>query len=50
MEPWTAEDFRAFFNERAAIMEYDGGLLRHEAETRAQIETNAERKRQKEQG
>lgn len=26
------------YEERAAIMEYDGGLIRHEAETRAYME------------
>jgi hypothetical protein len=31
----TAENWRAFFDERAAIAEFDGGLPRHEAESRA---------------
>jgi hypothetical protein len=29
---WTVADWKAFFNERAGIAEYDGGLSRHEAE------------------
>ncbi len=32
---WTAEDWRAHFDERAAIAEHDGGLPRPEAERRA---------------
>lgn len=32
---WNADDWRAFFNERAAIAEHDGGLSRPEAEARA---------------
>ena len=32
---WSAEDWRVFFDERAAIAEFDGGLLRTEAEARA---------------
>jgi hypothetical protein len=32
---WDTEDWRAFFEERAAIFEYDGGLPRHEAEVTA---------------
>ena len=32
---WSAEDWRAFFNERAGIAEFDGGLSRAEAEARA---------------
>lgn len=32
---WTAEDWRAFFDERAAVAEFDGGLCRSDAEARA---------------
>jgi hypothetical protein len=32
---WTADDCQAFFVERAAIAEFDGGLPRREAEVRA---------------
>ena len=32
---WTAEDWRAFFDERAAIAEFDGRLSRPQAEARA---------------
>ena len=32
---WSAEDWRVFFDERAAIAEFDGGLLRTEAEAHA---------------
>jgi len=32
---WTAEDWQAFFDERAGIAEFDGGLPRPEAEARA---------------
>jgi hypothetical protein len=32
---WSAEDWRLFFEERAAIAEFDGGLSRTEAEARA---------------
>ncbi len=32
---WDAEDWGAFFDERAAIAEHDGGLRRAEAEARA---------------
>ena len=32
---WSAEDWRAFFDERAGIAEFDGGLPRSEAEARA---------------
>jgi hypothetical protein len=32
---WSVRDWRAYFHERAAIGEYDNGLLRHEAETLA---------------
>lgn len=31
-------DWRIEFEERAAILQYDGGLTRHEAETKALIE------------
>jgi hypothetical protein len=32
---WSAEDWRSFFEERAAITEFDGGLSRTEAEAQA---------------
>ncbi len=32
---WTAEEWQAFFDERACITEFDGGLPRPEAEARA---------------
>lgn len=32
---WSAEDWQAYFDERACIAEYDGGLPRPEAEVRA---------------
>ena len=32
---WSGEDWRAFFDERAGIAEFDGGLLRDQAEARA---------------
>jgi hypothetical protein len=32
---WSAEDWQDFFHERAGIAEFDGGLPRPEAETRA---------------
>lgn len=32
---WSAEDWQVFFDERAGIAEFDGGLGRSEAETRA---------------
>ncbi len=32
---WVAEDWRAFFEERAGIAEFDGGLSRADAEKRA---------------
>ena len=32
---WSAEDWQAFFDERAGIAEFDGGLPRAEAEARA---------------
>jgi hypothetical protein len=32
---WLAEDWRAFFDERAGIVEFDGGLPRAEAEAHA---------------
>ena len=34
-EGWSVRDWRAFFDERAAIAEFDGGLGRLEAERRA---------------
>jgi len=32
---WSAEDWRLFFEERAAVAEFDGGLPRSEAEAQA---------------
>ncbi len=32
---WSGEDWRAFFEERAGIAEFDGGLSRDQAEARA---------------
>ena len=32
---WSAEDCQVLFEERAAILEFDGGLLRTEAEAQA---------------
>ena len=32
---WSAEDWQVFFDERAGILEFDGGLPRAEAEARA---------------
>ena len=32
---WSAEDWQVFFDERAGIAEFDGGLLRPEAESQA---------------
>jgi hypothetical protein len=32
---WSGEDWQAFFNERAAIAEFDGGLPRPQAEAQA---------------
>jgi hypothetical protein len=34
-EPWSIEDWRALYDERAGIAEFDGGLPRSEAETLA---------------
>jgi hypothetical protein len=35
IQPWDPVDWRAFFEERAAIAEFDGGTTRAEAEARA---------------
>jgi hypothetical protein len=35
MEPWDAKDWQAYFDEKAAISEFDGGQLRGAAETTA---------------
>jgi hypothetical protein len=32
---WSADDWQAFFDERAGITEFDGGLSRAEAEAQA---------------
>ena len=37
---WGEEDWTAFHDERAGIMEFDGGLARAEAETQARDETD----------
>jgi hypothetical protein len=37
---WTDEDWQALFDERAAIMEFDGGLAREEAEEAAASEVS----------
>lgn len=37
---WSAEDWQALYDERAAIMEFDGGLPRSEAEARAAEEVS----------
>jgi hypothetical protein len=34
-DSWSGEDWRAFFDERAGIAEFDGGLPRQQAEVRA---------------
>src|SRR4029453_17284667 len=34
-DKWSAEDWQAFFDERAGIAEYDGGRSRQEAEALA---------------
>jgi hypothetical protein len=34
-DPWSAEDWQAYFGERAGIAAFDGGLPRPEAEARA---------------
>lgn len=43
--PWGAEDWDYAFHERAAILEYDGGHDRAEAERLARIEITAMRRR-----
>ena len=35
LDAWSAEDWQAFFEERAAIFEFDGGLPRPQADARA---------------
>lgn len=40
---WDAEDWDHFFNERAAIAEYDGGLSRPDAERLAHFHCHVER-------
>jgi len=37
--PWSPADWQAFYDERAAVLEFDGGLSRAEAEARALAET-----------
>jgi hypothetical protein len=36
---WDEQDWHDFFEERAAILEYDGGYSRHAAEETAALET-----------
>ena len=40
---WTGEDYAMFHEERAAILEYEHGVPRPEAEARAREQTDAER-------
>ena len=40
---WTGEDYEMFYEERAAILEYEHGVPRHEAEARAREQMTAER-------
>jgi hypothetical protein len=42
---WDEEDWQAAFEERAAILEYDAGLPRLEAEARAVEQIEAQRRR-----
>ena len=42
---WTGEDWAAFYEERAAILEHDQGMMRLEAEILAHEQTEAERAR-----
>jgi hypothetical protein len=37
IEPWDSADWQAYFDERAAIEEFDGGLVRGDAEARAYV-------------
>jgi hypothetical protein len=37
--PWTPDDWRSFYEERAAIREFDGGYARRAAEILAMNET-----------
>ena len=39
---WSVEDWQALFDERAGILEFDGGLSRTEAEARAHAWRSAE--------
>jgi len=41
VDGWSAEDWWAFFGERAAIAEFDGGLSRSKAEAQAIAEVMA---------
>ena len=43
--PWDADDWDYAFAERAAILEYDGGHVRAEAERLARIEITAMKRR-----
>ena len=44
VDPWVAEDYLAFFNERAGIAEHDAGLAWASAERKAYEETAVSRK------
>ena len=35
LDGWSAQDWQAYFDERAGIVEFDGGLPRAEAEAQA---------------
>ena len=39
MIDWTEADYREFYEERAGIAEFDGGLTRADAEAQARRET-----------
>lgn len=45
---WDREDWRAFYEERAAIREYDGGYKRQVAETLARADVIVTRRDTKE--
>ena len=40
---WTGEDYETFYDERAAILEYEHNMPRAEAEARAREQTDRER-------
>jgi hypothetical protein len=45
---WDRDDWRAYFDERAGILEFSEGLTRQRAEMIANAEVSAERKRRRE--